>query len=282
MTSGSSPFHIQQNTTPNVLRAILLSCGYEQVTISELAETLDMNVGTIQHIIPFIRQSGLLSSKGKNLILTELGKQFLRLNEQIPALFPEAMHHLFYTLHNFDQSKRFSWAYARLVNALWSSCERRLDKQSETQLVGMIIEDAAQTLGVPVDQIAFSLDSIRGALNWLRSLDPPVVVTGSGETIFQRRYFCSAFVFLWAVDFFYRQSETPYGVRMFLTTDLEEQLCRICVLDQSGLDNVLMMTKRTTDYEKGGFFDYGTQGGFGKWILLAYPCSVPTIPEGDH
>lgn len=137
MTSRSSPFHIQQNTIPNVLRVILSRCEYGQATISELAKALDVKVGTAQHIIPFVCQLGLLSSKGKGLTLTELGKQFLKLNEQMPALIPEAMHHLLYTLHIFDKSKRFSWAYARLVDTLWSSCERKLDRESETQLVGM-------------------------------------------------------------------------------------------------------------------------------------------------
>lgn len=73
----------------------------------------------------------------------------------------------------------------------------------------------------------------------------------------------------------------PYGVRMFLTPERIEQLCKLCVLDPSGLDNVLMMTKRTSDYDRGGIFDYGTEGGFGRWLLLARPCPVPMLPKTE-
>lgn len=106
-----------------------------------------------------------------------------------------------------------------------------------------------------------------------------MITTNGGTTIFRGHYFCSPFVFLWAVDFLYRRSETHYGILMFMSPDLEELLCKICLPDPSGLDNVLMMTKRTSGYERSGIFDYGTQGGFGKWILLASSCPVAAIPE---
>jgi hypothetical protein len=67
---------------------------------------------------------------------------------------------------------------------------------------------------------------------------------------------------------------------MFLTPERIEWLSKLCVLDPSGLDNVLMMTKRTSDYERGEVFDYGTEGGFGRWILLARPCPMPMRAEG--
>jgi len=69
-------------------------------------------------------------------------------------------------------------------------------------------------------------------------------------------------------------------VRMFLTPERIEWLSKLCVLDPSGLDNVLMMAKRVSDYDRGGVFDYGTEGGFGRWILLARPCPVPMRAEG--
>jgi hypothetical protein len=43
-----------------------------------------------------------------------------------------------------------------------------------------------------------------------------------------------------------------------------------------------MMTKRTSDYDRGGVFDYGTEGGFGRWVLLTRPCPVPTLPSGGE
>ncbi len=146
-----------------------------------------------------------------------------------------------------------------------------------TQLISSIVEEASQTFNIPVEQIAFSGHSVRGALNWLRALDPPVVTRGRKNDSFKCRHYCPPQAFLWAVDFLYRTQDISYGVRMFLTPERIEQLCKLCILNPSGLDNVLMMAKRTSDYDRQGIFDYGTEGGFGRWILLAYPFPVPTL-----
>lgn len=258
------------------------------VDITRVAPECDLAVNVLEKVVlPFIRQSGLLDTNG--LSLTNLGEQFHQLSKHSLTLFSEAMHHLLYTLHQFDARKRFSWAYARVVDVLWVSGERRLDGEAMAQLVGIVVEEAARTFDVPIDQIAFSRDSVRGVLNWLRALEPSVVTSeGKGDT-FRRRYYCPAPAFIWAVDFLYRvggrhadTTPTSHGVRMFLTPERIEQLCKLCVLDPSGLDNVLMMTKQTSDYERGGIFDYGTEGGFGRWILLSRPIPVPTLPKGGR
>jgi hypothetical protein len=278
MTAKALPFHIQQNTTPEVLREILTLCHHGHVTASELAQELAISVGTVQHIIPLLRQAELLEAD--RLALTDKGIAFRRLVHYSPPLLPEAMHHLLYTMHHFDATKRFSWAYARVVDTLWMSSERVPDGEMMAQVVGAVVEDAAQTFNVPVEKIAFSRDSVRGVLNWLQALDPPTVIRDGKRNTFRRRYFCPVTAFLWAVDFLYRVSNTSYGVPMFLTPEWTEVLCKICVLDPSGLENVLMMTKRTSDFDRGGIFDYGTEGGFGRWVLLSRPCPVPLLPEG--
>ncbi len=73
---------------------------------------------------------------------------------------------------------------------------------------------------------------------------------------------------------------TP-SVRMSLTPERRDELCKACLLAPPALDNVLMMTKRTSDYERGGLFDYGTEGGFGQWILLKNRFTLPTLPENQ-
>jgi len=235
-----------------------------------------MRVGPVQHIVPFTRQVGLV--RGGDLALTHTGIAFYQLSRQYPILFPEAMHHLLYTVYNFERTKRFSWAYAKVVDALWMSEERTLDGEAKSHLVGMVVEEASLEFDIPEEKIAFSHDSVRGVLNWLRALDPPVVIKEGKVDIFRRRHFCPVPSFLWAVDFLYRVTDTAYGVRLFLIPEHIERLCRACVLDPSGLDNVLMMTKRTSDYDRGGVFDYGTEGGFGRWILLTQPHPVPQLP----
>lgn len=277
MRTKGLPFHIQQNTTPEILKAILARCVNGKTSISQLAQGLNRQVGTVQHIVSFIRQLGLLEPR--HLGLTAKGVAFHRLNEHRPSLLPEAVHYCLYTAHVFEPMIRFSWAYSVVVDALWTSGSRVLDSKGKAQLVGTVVQQAEHAFGVPVEHIAFSHNSIRGVLNWLQALDPPVVTNTGKQHSFRRRYFCCPVTFLWAVDFLYRADEKAHGVRMFLTSERIDRLCKLCVLDPSGLDNVLMMAKRTSDYDHGGLFDYGTEGGFGRWILLVRSCPVPTLPE---
>jgi len=144
-----------------------------------------------------------------------------------------------------------------------------------------VVQEAQQTLGIPEDRIAFSINSVRGALNWLGALSPQVVrpLGRANSVSFSRRFYCEPATFLWAVDFLYRFEGKPYGVRLFLTPERVERLCKLCILDPSGLHNVLLYTKNRSDYDRGGVFDFGTEGGFGQWILLTRPCEVPSLPE---
>ena len=264
-------FHVQQNTTPKRLKAILrfaVGDSGETADKSALAAECGLAVSVLEKaVLPFVRQAGLLGSSGASL--TPLGEKLYYISKESTSLLAEAMHHLLYTGHAFDAGKRSSWAYAKVVDALWWGGERVLDGAAKAQLVGMVVDEAAQTFEIPVEKVAFSKQSVQGVQNWLRALDPPVARREGKHETFRRRYFCPVPTFLWAMDFLYRANETPYGIRLFLTEERIEQVCKLCVLDPSGLDNVLAMAKRTYDYERGDFFDYGTTGGFGRWALLS-------------
>ena len=274
-----SEFHVEHNARPEIVQ-VILNCAQSGDKERLLLET-DKSPSTVQRMLPMIRRLGLLC-EGKAFAITGLGERMVTLSYHFPALLPEAMHCLLYTTHVFDPAKRFSWAYARVVDALWEAGECVLDGQATAQLVGMVVEEASQAFGVPIEKIAFSRDSIRGVLNWLQALEPPVIESTGKSNCFHRRHYCPPLAFLWAVDFLYRAHCTAHGVRMFLTPERVDQLCRLCALDPSGLENVLMMTKRTSDYDRGGVFDYGTEGGFGQWVLLTRPCPVPTLPSGGE
>jgi hypothetical protein len=273
-----SEFHVEHNARPEIVQ-VILNCAQSGDKERLLLET-DKSPSTVQRMLPMIRRLGLLC-EGKAFAITELGERMVTLSYHFPALLPEAMHCLLYTTHVFDPAKRFSWAYARVVDALWESDAYVLDGQATARLVGMVVDAASRAFDVPIEKIAFSRDSIRGVLNWLGALEPAVVEREGRIDRFRRRHYCPPPMFLWAVDFLYRAHCTAHGVRMFLTPERIDRLCKLCVLDASGIENVLMMTKRTSDYDRGGIFDYGTEGGFGRWILLARPCPVPSLPSGD-
>jgi hypothetical protein len=130
-------------------------------------------------------------------LLSKLGIQFNQLTYHFPALLPEAMHCLLYTLHAFDPAKRFSWAYARVVDALWESDAYVLDGQATARLVGMVVEEASQAFGVPIEKIAFSRDEhtgraelaagTRAACNrehgQKQLLSPPTLLSAAGVSV---------------------------------------------------------------------------------------------------
>lgn len=271
-----SPFHIQQNLTPERLANILRSSSNGDIGIRCLVDACGLVHTVVERVIlPFLRQIGLL--RAEDLCFTELAHKLHRLQETQSQLLPEAVHQILATSYVFNMSKRFSWAYARVVDLLWQRGEVRLESSTISQIVGQVVQDAVDVFGVSVEKVAFSADSVRGVFNWLRALEPAVIEDSGKTTIFKRRYFCPIVAFLWAVDFLYKTSDTPHGVRLFLSPERSDQLCRLCVLDPSGLHNVVMMAKRTTDYQRGGVFDTGTEGGFGRWILLAKPFPVGEV-----
>jgi len=271
-------FHIQQNLTPERLWTILGAASDGTMDTASLATECGLGVGVLEKVVlPFVRRLGFITPTA--LSLTKAGEEFYRFGGRSPTLLAEAVHHLLYTSHAFDESKRFSWAYARVVDALWTSAEQPLNITATSQLVGMVAQEAVQAFGIPMENIAFSTASMRGILNWLRALEPQVIASENRRITFKRRYFCDPRVFLWAVDFLYHVGGISHGIRLFLAPERAEQICRLCLLDLSGLENVLMMSKRRSDYDRGGIFDYGTEGGFGRWLLLTKTSPVPTSPS---
>lgn len=54
-------------------------------------------------------------------------------------------------------------------------------------------------------------------------------------------------------------------------------LCKICLTSLDGLEKVLEMAERVYDHRLlGGFFGFGTEGGFVCWLILTKP-----LPIGD-
>lgn len=277
MGRSRQPFHIHHNLSPHRLGVILagIDQGYDLATI---AAWCGLSVNLLQKIlIPAIRQLGFLEVP--ELQLSDLGRRFSKLLVQFPEWFSEAAHLWMYTAHLWGYAKGLSWAYAQIVNTLWAMHDQVLNKLVLSQLTGVVVERASQFFGLPTESIAFSDRSVYGALNWLQGLTPPVLLVQEGRKVFRRRFFCLEITFLWAVDFLYRFLSIPYGVRLSLIPEHIEHLCQVCLLDPSSMDNVFLAVKRFSDYDYGGLFDFGTEGGLGRWILLVRPLPVPQIPE---
>ncbi|MFB2880687.1 hypothetical protein [Floridanema aerugineum] len=247
---------------------ILENFSIQSTDIEQLAVLCQLGATVLQkNVFPFLRNLSLLDKKNPSG-LTSLGKVAADIQQSNPSLLGDFLHLVIYQSHFFDKDKRFSWAYATVVQQLWLRKEVVLSPAEKKSIVGEVIEKAAMNFELSTSEIAFSDSSIVGVLNWLRSLSPCVIKSEGKSEYFSRRYFCAAPIFIKAVDALYNQRQRTFGAKIFLREDIKDAICQMLLLDPSGLDGTLDNAKCTYDYDQGGFFDWGYEGGYGQWIML--------------
>lgn len=269
------PFHIQHNTTPTVVTKTLKLADNRDFSLESLSAALSYSKGTTTHIVPFLRQMGILDGWS----LSEFGERLKQLVQTRSDLLAEAVHVHLYTLHWVQPDAYFSFAYETICDWLWERGGWKLDGKSISQLVGIVVEIAGQTYGLDSSQIAFSVNSVRGALHWLRELSPQVIIRSGGE-IFKRRASCPVQTLLWAASVLYQHPKwrRDYGVRMQLDDERLTLLSKICLTSLDGLEKVLEMAERVHDFRRpNGFFGLGTEGGFGRWLILTKPLPIGSL-----
>jgi hypothetical protein len=262
------PLHLQQNTTLKRVAVILENFATQETDIEQLAVLCQLGSTVLQkNVFPFLRNLSLLDKKNR-YSLTHLGRVVADIQQSNPSLLGDFLHLVIYKLHFFEHEKRFSWAYATVIQQLWLRKEVVLSPAEKKSMVGEVIEKAAVNFDLPTSEIAFSDSSIVGVLNWLRSLSPSVIKSEGKSEYFSRRYFCAAPIFLYALDAIYKYKQRTYGTKIFLREDIKDAICQMLLLDPSGLDGTLDNAKCTYDYDQGGLFDWGYEGGYGQWIML--------------
>src|SRR5262249_14934709 len=149
--------------------------------------------------------------------------------------------------------------------------EFTMDTDGQAEMVGVVLRKAAEVYGFDPAAIAFSKNSVLGARHWLAVTDPPAL---QGD-FFRRRHAASALAALWHVDALHRGRTIPFGTRFSLNGENEERLARVLLLDADALSRALEVTARTEGTRRLGVAPWlttGTEGGFGRWLLLAGPC----------
>ncbi|NEQ64883.1 MAG: hypothetical protein F6K21_05150 [Symploca sp. SIO2D2] len=260
--------HIQQNTTLVRVAAIIEVVNSPNPDIDILEDICNLKSSVLQkNVFPFLRSLAILDTNNPPK-LTELGEIAVKIKQLNHDLLGDFFHLIIYCLHLERPDRRFSWAYATLAQKLWLRKEVVLSPAEKKALVGEVMETAAQNFELSTSEIAFSDSSIAGVLNWLRALTPKVIESEGKAELFTRRYFCTAPIFVKAVDSIYQQQQQTYGVKIFLREKVKDTICQMLLLDPTGLDGTLDNAKRTYDYDQGGFFDYGYEGGYGQWLML--------------
>ena len=223
------PFHIQHNTTPEVLFSALLLAKEGQLRGDKLAERLRISARTINAVVsPFIKQMELLDS---GLRLTETGERFYELASKRPDLLGEAVHVHLYTLHWFNPEVRFSWAYAQVTDLIFSMANLvTLSGWFMSRLAEYIKVKAWIELGIPAERIAFSRNSVRGALIWLESLNPPVIRKEGRRKRIELRHTCPYETLLWAADALKRLGKLSHSEPVPWSSETAEHLRSICLI----------------------------------------------------
>ncbi len=250
---GILPFHIQHNITPTVVR----------IVVSEpqnLPRNLPFSASTWSRVKAFIHQIGVL---GSDESLTCFGMQLANLLRYDPSLLSEAIHGHLYTLHLFNPEVRFSFAYSVICDWLWERRETVVDSRIVAELVGIVVEKGSEVYGIPPEEIAFSVNSVRGAFNWLKSLQPPVFERDpSGKVrLFRRRRQCSPLSVLWALSAWWQLKGVGVGEWVTWGSDLEEFLSR-CLLLDDGCAKIAVEIAAGWQAWRSRFLEAQTQGQF--------------------
>jgi len=130
-------------------------------------------------------------------------------------------------------------------------------------LIYLINEELYERYG-----ITYSESTIKRVLSKLRREYPDIYhKLPWGRWNWNPRKGCGAWELIEAVDRLYRELNRPYGVRVRLTPEVMQRLCHFTLVSPEYLMPVIRMAN-SLYYE---IFEYGTEGGFGPWILLRRP-----------
>jgi hypothetical protein len=185
-------FHLQQNATIARLRTVLEN-GYT------VAAPSFGSVGTQELVLGFFRGLDVLTQTGE---LTQHGKRLQTLHAVRPELLGEAVH-IWLRCHALTTNPpRFTLAYDGLCNLLYSLSQTvptRFDSDSVLSDVRTYLR--ART-GITDELIAFSQNSIKGALFWLGETAPAVVTKEKTNLIVTIRTTAPSESVLWVLSFF--------------------------------------------------------------------------------
>jgi hypothetical protein len=216
--------------------------------------------------------------------LAPFGIRLAALRNERPELLGDALHLRLATLYIQQPHARFSFAYAAIADWLWDRGDTAFKDETRSELVGVVIERAAQTFGVDAGTIAFSKTSVSGAAHWLEATSPPVLSRETGR--FKRRHSVPALCVLWAIDALYRAEGVAPGTRLSLTEERRTRLCQWLLLDPDAFTAILPLVARTEGVRKTAtqapWLTLGTEGGFGKWCLLAATCPIGATAPGAN
>ena len=255
-----SPFHIQHQSHPKLILKILsLWDSTGKVNTAQICEATKLSQRSLRAtILPFIRQIGVLTvdkTVPGAFVFTSWSLPLRVLSVRSLGLLAEAMHVQLITRWRVNPAMRASWAYAVTAGYLWERSPVDLGLPFRQRLVTAVREAGAEAYGIPIEKVAFSTNSLAGALHWLGALDPPAVAVGaSAKREVRRRQTCPEAAVWWAIGALNASEEWGGAPGTWLALDdaREELLARVLFLDQLAVPAMLDRAAAASESLSGG------------------------------
>lgn len=230
---GTLNFHVRHEVTPE----------RSWVVLDALAnETDHLHVTQSDRQISRLRQLGLVSERGTPK-LTEDGKQLHRIGERRIDLVWELFHFLHYSRWRSlsPATNTMFFTYTDYCNLLYDHKVINLNTErdrlaveithriSDTPYFTDLISDLAK------GAVSLSRQSLVGVEHWLAKLSPEVLINDQ----FELRQYCSPELLLMALGYVTEINNAQLGIEQLLTDDRRELLCRICLIEDSVLNQML-------------------------------------------
>lgn len=250
-------FHVRYQAKPELVRATFeVLATRKPAGSSELGEALEglgYKTGTLDEQLSRLRKLGLINNN--NLQLTKRGEACAEILRKQPALFFDLLHYYHFTLWNESQPdvNRFSWTYQTVCKHLWELGSAAVDNRV---LLERVMEETLNQFPYE-SNVSLSSGTIRGVLDWLRRLQPPVY---DGKH-FKRRAFGPPELALLGMDFLYTSQGVEYGELLALDDAAFKKVAVLCMVDDGVLDAMLKeCTRRFSWFE--------IQAGWGYYVRL--------------
>ena len=226
-------FHVRHEVTPErvwaVLEAIATDADYLHVTQSDRQ-------------ISRLRQLGLITGR-TTLQLTEDGKQLHRIGQRRLDLVWELLHFSHYSRWRSTDptTDTMFYTYLDYCNLLYESKTTDLNVERERLAAEITqrISNAPFFVDVLSDlakgAVSLSKHSLLGVEHWLVKLCPEVLTNGQ----FDIRHYCPPELLLMALGYVTELTNAQLGIEQPLTDERRELLCRICLIDDEVLNQML-------------------------------------------
>ncbi|UXM84771.1 hypothetical protein [Methanococcus aeolicus] len=209
-------YHIRHNAKPEVIRKIL-----EVMYYNNLSKRDEIKNSLPQHIKTVIDESIII----KNKIISN--NEIENLLEMDEITFNNYLHYRMYS-----SEEPTGWSYRNVIDILYNEyCEKKINMLDIEQKI------KEQALEEGIEKISFSQNSVRGALNFISSLEPNPV---DDNNIFNLRNYCQPHLILWGIDYIYnKQWDGEYDSLILLDDEKIEELCKFAMIDRDNFDSIL-------------------------------------------